>query len=90
MTFVYISDASIGFIGNWKWNSTHSGHSPKVTLHYVLAPGYLLNLLILFTFVDHLGYEPQWVQAVAIVAVAGFLFVNFKYFVFPSFWTDRT
>ena len=84
MTLVYIIGASIGFIGNRKWTFAHRGDSSSAALRYVLAHlfGYLLNLLILFTFVDHLGYVHQWVQAVAIIIVAGFLFVVFKYLVF--------
>ena len=84
MTLVYIIGASIGFIGNRKWTFAHRGDSSSAALRYVLAHlfGYLLNFLILFTFVDRLGYAHQWVQAVAIMIIAGFLFVVFKYFVF--------
>ena len=84
MTLVYIIGASIGFIGNRKWTFAHRGDSSRAALRYVLAHlfGYLLNFLILFTFVDRLGYAHQWVQAVAIIIVAGFLFILFKYFVF--------
>ena len=84
MTLVYIIGASIGFIGNRKWTFAHRGDSSRAALRYVLAHlfGYLLNFLILFTFVDRLGYAHQWVQAVAIIIVAGFLFIVFKYFVF--------
>ena len=84
MTFVYLVGASIGFIGNRKWTFAHRGNSSSAALRYVLAHlfGYLLNLLILVTFVDRLGYAHQWVQAAAIIIVAGFLFIVFKYFVF--------
>jgi len=84
MTLVYIVGASIGFIGNRKWTFAHRGNFSSAALRYVLAHlfGYLLNFLILFTFVDRLGYAHQWVQAVAIIIVAGFLFIVFKYFVF--------
>jgi len=84
MTLVYIIGASIGFIGNRKWTFAHRGDFSSAALRYMLAhlSGYLLNFLILFTFVDRLGYAHQWVQAVAIMIVAGFLFVVFKYFVF--------
>lgn len=84
MTLVYIIGASIGFIGNRKWTFAHSEDSSSAVLRYVLAHlfGYMLNFLILFTFVDRLGYAHQWVQALAIVTVAGFLFLIFKYFVF--------
>lgn len=84
MTLVYIIGASIGFIGNRKWTFAHRGGSSSAALRYVLAHllGYLLNLFILVTFVDRLGYAHQWVQAAAIIIVAGFLFIVFKYFVF--------
>lgn len=84
MTLVYVIGASIGFIGNRKWTFAHRGDSSSAALRYALAHiiGYLLNFLILFTFVDRLGYAHQWVQAVAIIIVAGFLFIVFKYFVF--------
>lgn len=84
MTLVYIVGAFIGFVGNRKWTFAHRGDSSSAALRYVLAHlcGYLVNLLILYTFVDRLGYAHQWVQAAAIIVVAGFLFVIFKYFVF--------
>lgn len=84
MTMVYIIGATIGFIGNRKWTFAHCGNYTSAALRYVLAHlfGYLLNFLILFTFVDRLGYAHQWIQGVAIIIVAGFLFIIFKYFVF--------
>jgi len=84
MTLVYVMGASIGFIGNRKWTFAHSGDSSSAAMRYALAHicGYMLNFLILYTFVDWLGYSHQWVQAAAIIIVAGFLFVIFKYFVF--------
>ena len=84
MTLVYIIGASIGFIGNRNWTFAHHGNQIKATLRYGLAHlfGYLLNFLLLFILVDHIGYTHQWVQIVAIIIVAGFLFIVFKYFVF--------
>jgi putative flippase GtrA len=84
MTLVYIIGASIGFIGNRNWTFAHRGNSTRAALRYMLAYlfGYLLNFLILVTFVDQLGYAHQWVQAMAIIIVAAFLFVISKFFVF--------
>ncbi len=84
MTLVYTLGASIGFIGNRKWTFAHRGKATSAALRYILAHlfGYMLNFLILYTFVDRLGYPHQWVQAVAIIVVAVFLFIIFKYFVF--------
>lgn len=84
MTLVYVVGASIGFVANRKWTFTHRGLFFSTALRYGLAhlSGYVLNFLILFTFVDRLGYAHQWVQAVAIIIVAAFLFIVFKYIVF--------
>ena len=84
MTLVYIIGAIIGFIGNRKWTFTYSGAPTSAALRYVFSHllGYILNFLILFTFVDCLGYAHQLIQGMAIIIVAGFLFVIFKYFVF--------
>lgn len=86
MTLLYIVGAAIGFIGNRKWAFTHKGSMLKSGIRYFVAHffGYLINLLILLTFVDRLGYPHQCVQAVAIIIVAGFLFLVFKHFVFSN------
>jgi len=85
MTLVYIIGASIGFIGHRRWSFSHRGDASRAVVRYVAAhlSGYMINFLMLFIFVDRLGYAHQGVQVVAIVAVAGFLFLAFKYFVFP-------
>lgn len=84
MTLLYLAGTLLGFIGNRKWTFAHRGGASSAALRYVLAHlcGYLINLMILYAFVDRLGYAHQWVQAAAIIFVAGFLFVVFKYFVF--------
>lgn len=86
ITFLYPMGAAIGFYGTRRWAFSHKGAMLKSGFRYCIAHffGYLINLLILFTFVDRLGYPHQWVQAAAIFVVAGFLFVVFKYFVFPK------
>lgn len=85
MTISYVVGASIGFIGHRQWTFAHKGAWLGSGTRYCIAHfcGYLINFLILLTFVDKLGYSHQWVQAVAIFVVAGFLFVTFRYFVFP-------
>lgn len=85
MTLLYTMGASIGYFGNRQWTFAHKG-GLGAGVRYLVAHlcGYLINLLLLLTFVDGLGYSHQWVQAVAILIVAGFLFSAFKYFVFPK------
>jgi putative flippase GtrA len=86
MTLVYIIGASIGFVGNRRWTFDHGGNISSAALRYFLTHifGYMINFLIIFTFVDILGYAHQLVQAAAVIIVAGLLFFLFKYFVFPE------
>lgn len=86
MTLLYIVGTAIGFVGNRQWTFAHRGDNIRTVIRYVFAHflGYFLNFAILFIFVDHLGYAHQAVQASAIIIVAGFLFVIFKYFVFRA------
>jgi putative flippase GtrA len=86
MTLVYLVGASIGFIGHRNWSFSHRGSAINSAIRYIAAhlSGYVLNLLILVVFVDRLGYAHQVVQGVAIIVLAMYLFVVFKYFVFPK------
>ncbi|MEQ1525677.1 MAG: GtrA family protein [Gallionella sp.] len=86
MTLLYVIGATIGFVGHRKWSFAHGGNATQAAIRYTIAhlSGYLLNWLILFVFVDRLGYAHQWVQGVTIFILAGFLFLVFKYFVFPK------
>ena len=86
MTLIYFVAAAVGYVGNRQWTFSHQGTVLKSGGRYFIAHflGYTLNFLVLYIFVDRLGYVHQWVQGVAIVAIAGLLFVLFKYFVFPA------
>lgn len=86
MTLLYVTGASIGFWGNGKITFRHGDSGMAVGVRYVLAHcvGYLINFALLVVLVDRLGYPHQLAQAFAIFVVAGFLFVAFKFFVFPA------
>ena len=86
MTIAYIVGAILGFVGHRTWTFMHKGALLGSSIRYIVAQvsGYLINFVILLAFVDKLGYPHQWVQAVAIFVVAGFLFVAFRHFVFPA------
>jgi putative flippase GtrA len=87
MTVLYFIGASIGFLANRRFTFTHEGHIGAAGLRYSVAHGigYLLNLLLLYLFVDRLSFPHQIVQAGAIVVVAVYLFVILRIFVFaPS------
>ena len=84
MTGLYLLAASLGFIGNRQWTFADQGNPLASALRYALAHlgGYGLNLALLVILVDHFGYPHQWVQALAILVVAAYLFVVFRTFVF--------
>lgn len=86
MTLLYGVGATIGFMGNRNFTFAHKGNFLGTSIRYFIAHifGYIINLAILIIFVDQLGYGHQWVQAVAIFAVAGILFILFKFFVFAN------
>jgi putative flippase GtrA len=85
MTLLYGFGAAVGFFGNRKYTFEHDGDVIRAGVRYVIAHGvgYLCNLTILIVFVDELGCSHEWVQAIAILIVAAFLFLAFKVFVFP-------
>ncbi|KNH28847.1 membrane protein [Pseudomonas syringae] len=86
MTVLYGVGAAIGYIGNRNFTFAHKGNVLSSGIRYSIAHffGYSINLIILIIFVDKLGYAHQWVQAIAIFIVAGFLFTTFKFFVFTK------
>jgi len=86
MTALYVSAATISFVGNRKLTFRSQGRLGKTLLRFVAAHlcGYALDFLMLYVFVDKLLFSHQLVQGVAIVLVAIFLFFSFKYFVFKE------
>ena len=85
MTALYFLGATLSYLGNRRWTFAHQGNASASVARFAIAHllGYLLNLGILIVFVDRLGYPHQWVQGTAIFVVAFFLFVLFRFFVFP-------
>jgi putative flippase GtrA len=86
MTVLYFLGAIIGYFGNRDFTFTYEGSFLGSGSRYIIAHliGYFINLIILIIFVDFYMYPHQWVQAVAIFLVAGFLLIAFKYFVFKQ------
>lgn len=86
MSFFYVIGAILGFWGNKRLTFAHQGGVLASGMRYVLAHavGYCLNLSLLLVFVSKLGYPHQWVQGGAILIVAGYLFLAFKFFVFKN------
>jgi putative flippase GtrA len=86
MSLLYGVGATIGYIGNRNFIFFHKGSLIGSCARYSIAHffGYFMNLALLIIFVDKFGYAHQWVQAIAIFVVAGFLFLAFRYFVFTD------
>jgi putative flippase GtrA len=85
MSFLYVVGALAGFFGNRLWSFQYQGAVLQNFMRYIVAHvlGYGLNFLMLSLFVDRLLFPHQLIQAIAILSVAGFLFIAFKFFVFP-------
>jgi putative flippase GtrA len=86
MSLLYAIGATMGFIGNRRWVFAHDGSAVASMLRYWIAHsiGYGINFAMLYGLVDVLGYSHRIVQAVAILVVAGCLFLMFHFFVFPQ------
>lgn len=84
MSVLYVVTAFVSFLGNRKLTFDHKGCLLGSGLRFSIAHlfGYLINLGLLFILVDKFGYPHQVVQVCAIIIVAIFLFLTFKFFVF--------
>ena len=84
MTLVYLTGATVGFLGNRQWTFVHNGKILPTLSKYLFAHacGYCCNYMILYLFVDRMGYPHEVVQAVAILVVATLLFIVMKKCVF--------
>jgi putative flippase GtrA len=86
MTGLYIFCALISYFCNWRLTFKGSGSFKTTGFRFVCAHflGYLINFLLLLVFVDYLDYPYYAIEAIAIIVVAGCLFLAFKFFVFTS------
>lgn len=84
MTLAYVVGLGQTFVLNRRWSFAHHGGVGGALGRYlaVYAFGYGLNFAILWLAVDRLGWPHQWVQAGAVVVVAGSVFLASKYWVF--------
>lgn len=84
MSILYVVTAFASFLGNRKLTFDHKGGLLGSGLRFSIAHvfGYLINLGLLFVLVDKFGYPHQAVQVCAIIIVAIFLFLTFKFIVF--------
>jgi len=86
VSILYPVGIAIAYLSHGKWTFRTGLATFRSFSRFVLAYlfGYLTNILLLFCFVDIMGYPHQWVQLVAVFVVALQLFITFKYFVFST------
>ena len=85
MSVLYAVGTCIGFFGNRTWSFGHTGTLAPAVLRYAATylVGYAINWMMLYVFVDRLGYPHPLVQAAAIAVLAVYLFLGLRHFVFP-------
>ena len=86
MTLGYAVGVAQTFFFNKNWTFKHLGAHTPAFVRYCIAYGlgYLFNLFGLFVLVDRLEYPHQIVQGLLILAIAAFLFLLQKLWVFNS------
>jgi putative flippase GtrA len=86
VTLMYPIGAATAYFGHAKYSFACSAHTAHGIARYAIAHliGYGANIGMLYLFSDRLKYPHQLVQALAIVIVAGILYLLFRYFVFPN------
>jgi putative flippase GtrA len=86
MTILYFLGVLQTFLANRTWSfryrSGNTGALVRYLIVYLLA--YLLNLGVMYTMVDRLGYSDKLVQGGMVVIVAVIMFLSQKLWVFRS------
>jgi putative flippase GtrA len=91
ISILYPVAVTTAYFGHAKYSFSSQARNINTVLRYVLAHfvGYGVNFLMLLILSDKLKLPHQAVQASSIFVVAGFLFLLFKYFVFPNSEFDK-
>lgn len=86
MTILYIIGVVSSVLANRKWtfNSDSKSLFLFIRAAIVYLGGYLINLSLLYCFVDTYGYPHQLIQFLAVGIVAVYLFLALKFFVFNT------
>jgi putative flippase GtrA len=84
MTIVYFSTVMTTFYFNKNWTFRVVGNEINCLRRYFLLYSlfYLINLIILYYFVENLQFSHQYVQGITIIVFAILIFVAQKYWVF--------
>lgn len=86
MSGLYAMGVGVSFALNRRWTFGHRGRVGPAGLRFGVAHllGYAINLGMLAILHDALGWPHELVQALAVIVVAGFLFVAMRVFVFAG------
>ncbi|MGC1182738.1 GtrA family protein [Legionella sp.] len=88
VTCLYLLCALLSFLSNWRITFNQFGAFLVTGVRFIAAHlvGYLINFIILLVFVDGLNYPAYKIEAFAIIMVAGYMFIAFKFFVFSNYY----
>jgi putative flippase GtrA len=86
VSILYPVSIAIAYLSHGKWTFKSGPVTFRSFWRFVLAYllGYLINILLLFCFVDVMGYPHQLIQLAAIFVVALQLYMTLKYFVYTK------
>lgn len=86
VAIMYPVGATMAYFGHARYSFSYKGSAAHGAIRYCIAHaiGYSANIGILYVLSDKLGFAHQLVQIFAIFAVAGILFILFRWFVFPN------
>lgn len=84
VTFLYVLGLSITFISNKKWSFSHTGGSTRSITRYILfyVALWLTNVIILWLWIDVLGFPPAKVQACVLLVFIPIAFLAQRYWIF--------
>lgn len=86
MSIVYVIGLGVGFYGHRKLTFFHTENVRRAIVRYLVAHigGYAINFFLLVAFVDYMHLSHALIQGLSIFIVAAYLFIIFKYWVFPE------
>ncbi|MBO9552003.1 GtrA family protein [Pseudomonas sp.] len=86
VTIMYPVSAAMAYFGHARYSFSYQGSARYGALRYCIAHviGYTASIGILYVLSDKLGFAHQLVRIFAIFAVAGILYILYRYFVFPN------
>ena len=86
MTIVYLFGVTVSYFVNRRWIFNSKEKIRTTSWKYWLTQllGYSINYFILYCFVDLLHFKYEYVQMLAFLVVAAFLFLMLRFYVFLS------